>query len=65
MFNKAKCKLLHLGQSQTCLQSFESNPARKDFGVLVNEMLDMHLQPRRPTVPWAASKEGWSAEQGK
>ena len=66
-FNKAKCKVLHMGQRNPKHKYrlgdewIESSPAQKDLGLLVDEKLNIKsnacLQARKPTISWAASKE--------
>jgi len=73
-FNKAKCKMLHLGLGnhrhiyRLGKEFIESSLMEKDLGVLMNENLYMSQQQvlavRKPTISWSASKEGWPAGEG-
>ncbi|GAB0192660.1 cAMP-dependent protein kinase inhibitor alpha [Grus japonensis] len=65
-FNKAKCKVLHMGRRNPNHyrlggEWMESSPEEKDLGCWGTRSStragSVHWQPRKPTVSWAASKE--------
>jgi len=50
IFNKAKCKIMHLGQGNPLYQyrlgdeAIERRPVEKDLGLLVDKKLDLSRQ---------------------
>ena len=78
-FKKFKCKGLHLGCGNHLYQyklgdmKTEYGSAKKDLRILVNDKLDMNQQcaltakkaVRAEIISWTASKEVWSAGQGR
>ena len=73
-FNKAKCKVLHLGPRNPCYQyklgdeRMEHSPAKKYLGVLVDgswtQASTVPSQPRKPTVSWVHPKQHCQQGQG-
>ena len=67
-FNRSKCKVLYLGHGSSHYQDklgvvrTEHRHARKDLAVLAMDTSNVPLQPRKPTVSLATSKEVWPAE---
>jgi len=73
-FNKTKCKFLHLctdnlkHKYRLDWECLKAGLRRRTWGWWMKNstwVSNMHLQSRKQTLPWAASKEMWPAGQGR
>ena len=70
-FNKAKCKVLHLGQGnpkhryRMCSESLESDPEEEALGMLVDDPAMCACSPEGQLYPGVALKKGQPAERGR
>lgn len=75
LFNKVRCKVLYLdpgssqGQYRLGDKWIESSPEENDLQRRMwenwTQASSVYLQPGKPTESWAASKEVWTADQGR